>query len=85
MLAKAFRFPYPPVVAHLIPIRRCNLSCTYCNEYDKSSNPVPTELMLRRLDKLAELGTGDRHVERRRAAVASRPRRDHPADSANAA
>ena len=23
-----------PVLAHVIPIRRCNLSCTYCNEYD---------------------------------------------------
>ena len=23
-----------PVLAHIIPMRRCNLSCTYCNEYD---------------------------------------------------
>jgi len=46
-----------PLLAHLIPIRRCNLSCTYCNEYDDFSKPVPTELMLRRVDKLAELGT----------------------------
>jgi MoaA/NifB/PqqE/SkfB family radical SAM enzyme len=46
-----------PVLAHLIPIRRCNLSCTYCNEYDDSSPPVPTEDLFRRIDKLAELGT----------------------------
>jgi MoaA/NifB/PqqE/SkfB family radical SAM enzyme len=46
-----------PLLAHLIPIRRCNLSCTYCNEYDDFSKPVPTELMLRRVDKLADLGT----------------------------
>ncbi|HXG92184.1 MAG TPA: radical SAM protein [Blastocatellia bacterium] len=46
-----------PVLAHLIPIRRCNLSCTYCNEYDNFSEPVPTEVLFKRLDKLAELGT----------------------------
>jgi MoaA/NifB/PqqE/SkfB family radical SAM enzyme len=46
-----------PLLAHLIPIRRCNLSCTYCNEFDDFSKPVPTELMLRRVDKLGELGT----------------------------
>jgi MoaA/NifB/PqqE/SkfB family radical SAM enzyme len=58
MLAKAFRFPYAPVAAHLIPIRRCNLSCAYCNEYDDHSNPVPAPEVLRRIDRLAELGTG---------------------------
>ena len=46
-----------PVLAHIIPMRRCNLACGYCNEYDKVSNPVPLEEMNRRLDKLAELGT----------------------------
>lgn len=46
-----------PVLAHVIPMRRCNLSCTYCNEYDDVSKPVPTQEMFRRLDKLAELGT----------------------------
>ena len=46
-----------PLLAHLIPIRRCNLSCTYCNEYDDFSKPVPTEQMLRRVDLLGELGT----------------------------
>src|SRR2546422_6000227 len=46
-----------PLLAHLIPIRRCNLACTYCNEYDDFSKPVRTEQMLRRVDKLGELGT----------------------------
>ncbi|MGA9995437.1 MAG: radical SAM protein [Pyrinomonadaceae bacterium] len=45
------------VLAHIIPMRRCNLACGYCNEYDKVSNPVPLEVMKRRLDKLAALGT----------------------------
>src|SRR5207253_4310727 len=46
-----------PLLAHLIPIRRCNLACKYCNEFDDFSKPVPTELMFRRVDKLGELGT----------------------------
>src|SRR3982750_3554967 len=46
-----------PVLAHLIPMRRCNLACGYCNEYDHSSTPVPLDIMKRRLSKLADLGT----------------------------
>jgi len=46
-----------PVMAHIIPIRRCNLSCAYCNEYDDHSKPIPKEVMFQRLDRLAELGT----------------------------
>jgi MoaA/NifB/PqqE/SkfB family radical SAM enzyme len=46
-----------PVLAHIIPIRRCNLSCAYCNEFDDHSKPVPTEEMYRRIDWLASLGT----------------------------
>ena len=33
-----------PIMAHIIPIRRCNLSCTYCNEYDNFSKPVPLDV-----------------------------------------
>ena len=47
-----------PVMAHIIPTRRCNLSCTYCNEYDDVSKPVDTETMIRRINHLADLGTG---------------------------
>ena len=32
-----------PVQVHIIPMRRCNLSCAYCNEYDDVSQPVPLE------------------------------------------
>jgi len=46
-----------PVMAHIIPIRKCNLSCTYCNEYDDFSKPVAVETMSERLDQLADLGT----------------------------
>ncbi len=38
-------------------MRRCNLSCGYCNEYDKTSEPVPLETVKRRLDRLAGFGT----------------------------
>ena len=46
-----------PLLAHLIPIRRCNLSCAYCNEYDDHSQPVPLELLFSRIDRLAWFGT----------------------------
>src|SRR5207244_8412037 len=45
-----------PLLAHIIPIRRCNLACEYCNEYDDFSKPVPTESMLKRVEKIGELG-----------------------------
>jgi MoaA/NifB/PqqE/SkfB family radical SAM enzyme len=45
------------VMAQIVPMRFCNLSCAYCNEYDKVSDPVPIEEMLRRIDHLARLGT----------------------------
>ena len=46
-----------PLLAHIIPIRRCNLACEYCNEYDDFSKPVPTDVMFQRIDKLGALGT----------------------------
>jgi MoaA/NifB/PqqE/SkfB family radical SAM enzyme len=57
MFARALKSPRHPILAQIVPIRRCNLSCAYCNEYDKSSEPVPTHLMRRRVDRLAMLGT----------------------------
>src|SRR5690349_9148710 len=47
-----------PIMAHIIPIRRCNLSCTYCNEYDDFSKPVPVETMRHRIELLGRLKTG---------------------------
>jgi len=57
MLAKGVLSTDHPVLAHIIPTRKCNLSCEYCNEYDSVSKPVPREEMFRRIDKLAALGT----------------------------
>jgi MoaA/NifB/PqqE/SkfB family radical SAM enzyme len=57
MAARAFASTDHPLLAHIIPVRRCNLSCTYCNEFDDFSKPVPTEEMFRRIDKLGALGT----------------------------
>src|SRR5690242_11513220 len=47
-----------PIMAHIIPIRRCNLACTYCNEYDDFSKPVALDIILRRLELLGRLNTG---------------------------
>jgi MoaA/NifB/PqqE/SkfB family radical SAM enzyme len=57
MMAKALASTEHPLLAHIIPVRRCNLSCTYCNEFDDFSKPVATDEMYRRVDKLGELGT----------------------------
>ena len=46
-----------PYMAHIMPMRRCNLACTYCNEFDDVSDPVPIEEMERRIDELGRLGT----------------------------
>src|SRR6478752_5058546 len=48
---------YGPFLAQLVVVRRCNLSCTYCNEFDEESEPVPTEVLKARIDKLKALGT----------------------------
>jgi MoaA/NifB/PqqE/SkfB family radical SAM enzyme len=51
------RLRYSPFLAQLVIIRRCNLSCSYCSEYDKVSDPIPTEILEERLQKLKSLGT----------------------------
>lgn len=57
MIAKGLLSKAHPILAHLVPIRRCNLSCAYCNEFDNHSKPVPIETMFQRVDHLANLGT----------------------------
>lgn len=57
MFARAMQSGAHPILAQIVPVRRCNLDCAYCNEYDKTSAPVPLETMLRRIDRLGELGT----------------------------
>src|SRR5581483_4536746 len=38
-----------PYMAHIVPMRRCNLACTYCNEFDDFSKPVDIDEMRRRI------------------------------------
>jgi MoaA/NifB/PqqE/SkfB family radical SAM enzyme len=57
VITKGLRSTDHPILAHIIPIRRCNLSCEYCNEYDDFSKPVPLETMKTRIDHLARLRT----------------------------
>ncbi len=44
------------VQAHIVPIRRCNIDCGYCNEYDDFSKEVPIDTMLDRVRHLGRLG-----------------------------
>ena len=46
-----------PYMAHIVPMRRCNLACTYCNEFDDVSKPVDIDEMRRRIGELGRLGT----------------------------
>jgi MoaA/NifB/PqqE/SkfB family radical SAM enzyme len=57
MVGRALASTGHPVLAQIVPMRFCNLSCAYCNEYDKVSEPVPLEEMYRRIDHLGRLRT----------------------------
>jgi MoaA/NifB/PqqE/SkfB family radical SAM enzyme len=57
MVVRALASTGHPVLVQIIPTRFCNLSCAYCNEYDKVSEPVPLDEMFRRIDALGRLGT----------------------------
>ena len=57
MIAKGLASTHHPLLVHIIPIRRCNLACTYCNEFDDFSKPVPVEEMFDRIDRLGKMGT----------------------------
>jgi MoaA/NifB/PqqE/SkfB family radical SAM enzyme len=57
MFARAMHSKHHPILAQIVPVRRCNLACTYCNEFDAVSAPVPLAEMIRRVDLLAGLGT----------------------------
>ena len=57
MFARAMASKDHPILAQIVPIRRCNLACAYCNEFDAVSAPVPLAEMRKRVDLLAALGT----------------------------
>ncbi len=46
-----------PFLAQVVVIRRCNLSCGYCVEFDKTSEPIPYAVLRARLEKLRRLRT----------------------------
>lgn len=56
-VGKAFVSHRHPFLAQIVPMRRCNLSCMYCNEFDKTSGPVPISQVNSWIEKLADLGT----------------------------
>lgn len=53
MLKRIF---YSPFLAQIIVTRRCNLSCGYCSEYDRTSEPIPLDILKDRIDHLKRLG-----------------------------
>src|ERR1700736_3298142 len=57
MIGKALVSTKHPILVHVIPMRQCNLACTYWHEFDDFSKPVPLEEMKKRLDILADMGT----------------------------
>ena len=57
MLARGLQSASHPILAQIVPIRRCNLACTYCNEFDTHSAPVGFDTMRERIDHLARLRT----------------------------
>jgi len=46
---------FGPFLAQIVVIRRCNLSCAYCSEFDTVSEPIPFETLSRRFRKLRDL------------------------------
>ncbi len=56
LVAKGLASTDHVVQAHIVPIRRCNLDCGYCNEYDDYSKEVPLDTMLDRVRHLGRLG-----------------------------
>ena len=51
------RLRFSPFLVQMVIIRRCNLACGYCSEYDKVSEPIPFGILEERLHKLKNLGT----------------------------
>ena len=83
MVARALASTSHPVLAQIIPMRFCNLSCAYCNEYDKVSEPVPLEEMYRRIDHLGRLGTAMIGISGGEPLTHPAARRHHPPHAAH--
>jgi MoaA/NifB/PqqE/SkfB family radical SAM enzyme len=46
-----------PLLAQIVITKRCNLSCSYCFEFDKTSRPVDLATLKSRIDELKRLRT----------------------------
>src|SRR4051794_9586050 len=57
MVARALATTGHPVLAQIVPTPFSTLSCAYCTEKDKASEPAPLEKMYPRIDPLGRLGT----------------------------
>jgi MoaA/NifB/PqqE/SkfB family radical SAM enzyme len=57
IIARAALNPDRPLLVQIVPMRRCNLACGYCNEYDHHSSGVAPEVMFERIALLAAMGT----------------------------
>ena len=57
MVAQALASTSHPVLAQIVPARFCNLSCGYCNEYDKVSSRCRWKRCTGAIDHLGRLGT----------------------------
>jgi MoaA/NifB/PqqE/SkfB family radical SAM enzyme len=49
--------PARPILVQMTVMRRCNLACGYCDEYDHTSAPVDKATACERIDHAARLGT----------------------------
>jgi MoaA/NifB/PqqE/SkfB family radical SAM enzyme len=49
-------FDSRPVHAQLVVTYECNLTCSYCHEYEPGAPIVPFEVLAARIDRLGELG-----------------------------
>ncbi|NOQ74091.1 MAG: radical SAM protein [Crocinitomix sp.] len=56
-IAKAAFDTTRPLLAQIVITKRCNLSCSYCFEFDKVSKPVPIAILKSRMDELKRLRT----------------------------
>ena len=55
MISRLQWLRYGPFLSQIVITRRCNLSCGYCFEFDKTSSPIPYETLDERFHKLREL------------------------------
>jgi MoaA/NifB/PqqE/SkfB family radical SAM enzyme len=56
-IANAAMDPTRPLLAQIVITKRCNLSCSYCFEFDKISQPVDIAILKLRIDELKRLRT----------------------------